>query len=180
MPRAETTHAELSGNRVRFTRLPIDASMDPDSRLLLELWTRKRGTRRAPARAEFDPPELKSVLSKLILMEVRHDPLDFLYRLSGTEIYDIHGMELTGKSVRELTPKPYGEAVWRDMAELVETWEPQYVQLEFVNRQDQSRSYLVLRLPLSSDGERIDRMFVLSVFGADRFKLKELLEQIRS
>ena len=177
MTPAQSPPAE--GHRVRFTRLPIDASMDPESRTLLDLWNRKRGARRAPARAEFDPAELKPLLSKLILMEVRHDPLDFVYRLSGTEIYDIHGMELTGKSVRDLTPKPYGEAVWRDMAELVETWQPQYVQLEFINRQDQSRSYLVLRLPLSSDGEGVDRMFVLSLFGNDKAKLREFLAQLR-
>jgi hypothetical protein len=171
--------SDAADHQVRFTRLSLDSIAEADSRFLLQLWNTKRGARRAPARSEFDPADLKHVLHKLILMEVRRDPLDFIYRVAGTEIYFIHGMELTGKSVRNLRPQPYSDAVWRDMAELIETWEPQYVRLEFPNREGRSRSYTVLRLPLSSDGATIDRIFVLSEFGPDRAKIKETIAQLR-
>ena len=173
------SHGEPTYDRVRFTRLPLDSMDDAEGRLLLALWQAKRGGRRAPARAEFDPAELKTLLPRLILVEVRHDPLDFRYRVSGTDIYNIHGLELTGKSVRDLTPADYAQEVWREMTDLIATWEPQFSRLEFISRDGKSRSYTVLRLPLSSDGTTVDRVFVQSMFGPERQRLKEMLQQFR-
>lgn len=162
--------------RVRFTRLMLDEIGSPEFRFVHDLWTRKRGTRRAPARGDFDSAEMPQVLPRLLLIDVVRDPPDFRYRLAGTETFFIHGTELTGRSVLSIVPAKQGRLVWNDLCELTETWEPQHVQLEFVSQDGHDRSYRVLRLPLSSDGAAVDMVLVIQDFGAEPLTIKDFYD----
>lgn len=159
--------------KVRFTRLRLDDVASPEFRFVHELWQRKRGGRRAPARGDFSPTDMPQVLPRLILIDVVRDPPDFRYRLAGTETFFIHGVELTGRSVLSIVPAKQGQLAWNDLSEIVETWEPQHVQLEFINQDGHRRSYRVLRLPLSSDGTAVDMVMVIQDFGTDPEKMKD-------
>jgi hypothetical protein len=66
-----------------MTETPL-ALVDADLRRLYEFWKERRGTRMAPARAEFDPLALRYVLGNLLLVDVLRDPLRFRYVLCGT------------------------------------------------------------------------------------------------
>ena len=121
-----------------------------------------------PARSDIDPIELKSVLPNLILLDVQVSPLDFRYRVAGTRTYDIFGMDLTGRSVRDLGPGPVSDGVWASLASLARDGAPQYVQLEFTTADGYARSYRVLRLPLGDDGKTVDRVLVMTTFERGR------------
>ena len=165
--------------RTRFTRLPIAEIVNPEFQFVLDLWTRKRADRIAPARAEFDPAELKPVLPRVLLIEVLPgEPVDFRYRLAGTEAYDIHGLELTGRLVSELEPADFAERLRRDLLELVATREPQHVRIDFTNREGNTRSLAVLRLPLSGDGRDVDMILVIQDFGTDPAKLQQIMREV--
>src|SRR3546814_3129193 len=71
-----------------------------DCRRWLGRWNRHRGSRRIPARADFDPLELKMILPRLMLLEVVDDPPDFRYRLAGTASRELTGLDWTGHSVQ--------------------------------------------------------------------------------
>jgi hypothetical protein len=161
---------------VRFTRLTLEAISSPEFRFVYDLWTRKRAARQAPARGDFDPAEMPQVLPRLLLIDIMRNPPDFRYRLAGTETFFIHGTELTGRSVLSIVPAKQGQLVWNDLCEMMETWEPQHVQLEFVSQDGHGRSYRVLRLPLSSDGQAVDMVLVIQDFGTDPQKMKEFYE----
>src|SRR3546814_15920512 len=75
---------DLKDRSVQYTHLPLAMIDSGDFRQLLGLWNRKRGSQRIPARADFDPLELKMILPRLMLLEVVDDPPDFRYRLAGT------------------------------------------------------------------------------------------------
>lgn len=165
--------------RVRFTRLPLAEILSPEFAFVHELWSRKRGARRAPSRREFDPGEMPQVLPRLILIDVVRDPPDFRYRLAGTDTFFIHGVELTGRSVLSIVPQKQGRLLWNDLCEIMETWEPQHVQLEFVSQDGYARAYRVLRLPLSSDGSLVDMVMVIQDFGADSQKIREFYADTR-
>lgn len=158
---------------VKFTRLNRDEIVSPEFRFVYDLWAGKRGGRRAPSRNDFDPAEMRQALPRLILVDVVRDPPDFRYRLAGTETFFIHGTELTGRSVLGISPAKQGQLVWNDLCEMVETWEPQHVQLEFVSQDGHARSYRVLRLPLSSDAETVDMVLVIQDFGTDPQEMKD-------
>jgi hypothetical protein len=158
---------------VSFHRLRVDDIKAPEFRFMLDLWHRKRGSRRAPRRPDFDPAEMGHVLPRLLLIDVVRNPPDFRYRLAGTDTFFIHGEELTSRSVLSIVPVKQGQLVWNDLCDMLETWEPQYVRLEFENQDGHRRDYRVLRLPLSSDGSEIDMVLILQDFGAKPHDLRD-------
>jgi hypothetical protein len=70
---------------------------DANVRQFLELWRKAHVDARPPGKSFLDPLRLRFLLGSLSLLEVRHDPLRFRYRLVGTDIVHRLGHELTGK-----------------------------------------------------------------------------------
>jgi hypothetical protein len=162
---------------VRRQHLDIAAMPIPAFRRVYAYWQAKRGERFAPARRDIDPIDLREVLASTMLIEVAsRDPWSFRYRLAGTETSLIHGAELTGRGIDKLRPKVFAELLHRDLAMLATSGAPQFVQLEFVNEHGLPRGYHVLRLPLSSDGQKVDIILAVSDYGADRRALSEIFQ----
>ncbi len=153
----------LSGGdrTVAMTRLPLRPMESGRLRFVMQFWDERRGARVAPRRADFDPWDLTPVLPLILLVDVLRNPLDFRCRLAGTKVCDIHGVEVTGRHVRDLLPKRYSEKVWQEYADLVERREPQLCAVEYTNRFDLRRRFTVLRLPLSNDGQSVDMIMVV-------------------
>jgi hypothetical protein len=167
-------------SRVQYTRLPMaETENNKASHLIYEQWQRKRGIRAMPARADFDPLELKPILPQLILIEVMHDPPDFRYRLAGTMSRDLRGVEVTGHSVLELVPRQHGLMLWNDLCEMQRTLEPQYVQVSVISREGEPLSYRVLRLPLGVDGQTLDMIMVLQDYGGALPLLRKYFDDAR-
>jgi len=64
-------------------------------------WNRKRGERSMPPRAAIDPAEITRHLPGIQLIDVKRDPLDFVYRLVGTREVAARGHDPTGRRVAE-------------------------------------------------------------------------------
>lgn len=156
------------GISFRSTPLSLDKIDEPGSQLLYGYWQRKLNGRRMPARSDIEPLDLKPVLPQLVLLDVQASPLDFRYRLAGTRTYDIFGFDLTGRSVRDLEPRPFSEGLWASLADLVGNGQPQHAHLQFTTKDGYARSYRVLRLPLGVDGVTVDRILVLTTFERGR------------
>ncbi len=165
---------------VGLTRLGVDDLDGPDFQFVYDLWNRKRGSRRAPSRSDFDPLlEMRQVLPRLMLLDVLRDPPDFRYRLAGTETFFVHGAELTGKSVLDVIPARQGQLIWNELCQMLTTWEPQHARFEFINQDGNPRSYAVLRLPLSRDGENIDMIMVVQDFGVNPREMQAYYRAVR-
>lgn len=125
---------------------------------LFDLWNGKRGDRPMPARGDFEVTELKDWLGNLMLIEVERDSdwLDFRYRVYGTVLAEWFGRDLTRKSdaalrdeARETVRQEY-ERVCRDGEPLLALHD---------RRLDGRRARMAkLVLPLSDDGETVDRL----------------------
>ena len=67
------------------------------TRAMFEYWTRKRGTRLAPARADIDPAEIRHALGDTFMLAA-----DFAdeqrFRLAGTRVCALFDRELKGES----------------------------------------------------------------------------------
>jgi hypothetical protein len=160
----------------RFERLPLAELRAPRLQSVLDLWQRKRGGRLAPARRDLDPAELKPVLPCVTLVDVHHDPLDFRYRLVGSEMVLAYGRDVTGQSVNDLQLVGLRTLIWRDLSELVETAQPQYTALYYTNLMGHLRAYQLLRLPLSSDGARLDMLLLVAEFERPTLDLRDLID----
>ncbi|WP_119419935.1 PAS domain-containing protein [Desertibaculum subflavum] len=80
--------------------LPDDLR-SPDSAVFIQAWNRWRGDRVLPSRSDFDLGSIKRLLPRVILLEIR-SPTEATFRLAGTWITRVLGIELTGRNYLEL------------------------------------------------------------------------------
>jgi hypothetical protein len=80
----------------------IAKTTSPMVRKLHDYWQSKRAGRALPDRADIDPAELKPLLPYLIVAEVVEPPFRIRYRLIGTKIAAVSGLDFTGRFLDEL------------------------------------------------------------------------------
>ncbi|HET6157253.1 MAG TPA: PAS domain-containing protein [Dongiaceae bacterium] len=123
---------------------------------LYQYWNARRGIRPMPTRADIDPLEMRQWLPRLTLVDVGNDGQQFTYRLAGTQIVDLLGLNPTGRLIETVWPE--SEAAWllEGYREVVETRAPLFCQQTCEWLVDQEPTAWAMRLPLSSDGQQVD------------------------
>lgn len=124
-------------------------------------WRGKRGDGALPRRADIDPAEIKSLLPFVLLSDVHHDPFRVYFRLVGTGIVEAAKCDLTGHWLHEIDldgNSPAWEEVYRRVAE---TRAPVFGQTRAAVRPGDDRLFQWVVLPLSDDGNRVDRVLEL-------------------
>lgn len=139
-------------------------SLAPPLPALISYWESKRAGRLMPAPSDIDPVEIPRLLPFLTLADVTYDPLDFRYRLVGTRIVDITGVDRTGVSMREGHDGERLEERLAGLRDMLRSPAP----LAFAGRFDwlgrSYRRFECVQLPLSSDGETITRLVAAYAF----------------
>jgi hypothetical protein len=130
----------------------------PSLQRLYDDWEQKRGQREFPARADFDPLDLKYILGNLSLVDVLRDPLRFRYRIHATNVAERIGDELTGKEVAALTHADHRNRALEHFIQVVQARKPSVHFRHHETIDQRIWNYEVLVLPLSSDGATIDML----------------------
>jgi hypothetical protein len=149
--------------------LALDSLPDGELRQAYAYWRAQKGAKKFPSRHDISPEGMKPFLSKVMLIDVCHSPLDFIYRVFGTSIVTAHGKDFTGKSVRDLDPPAFAELIWRQYSEVLSIGDavPHRVRLFAGN---QNLNYYRVTMPLSTDGTTIDMLLAVSVESRDFWK----------
>lgn len=81
-----------------------DAALCRSTRVLAlhAWWCGKGGPSVVPDRSAVDPIELKALLPSILIAEAEHDPFRVRYRLQGTKVTEITGIDITGHYLDEL------------------------------------------------------------------------------
>lgn len=128
---------------------------------LARYWTalRTRAAGPLPSRHHIHPGDFKRHLPSVSLIDVHRrvdGGRDYRLRLAGTDLYGVYGQEITGKGLADVF---VGEAAayWRtELDKVVDLRRPQAGVHSLSWRGAQHLSVLWLRLPLASDGARVD------------------------
>lgn len=134
----------------------------PELERLFALWAEKRGTRLMPARSDIDVSELKDWLGQLVLIEVEPGDKEpaFHYRVYGSVLAEWFERDLTRKTDAALN-EGARTSVRREYKQVCAQRQPVLtIRERRVNRQPARVAKLVL--PLSDDGETVDRLLVAS------------------
>ncbi|WP_366655084.1 PAS domain-containing protein [Fodinicurvata sp. EGI_FJ10296] len=128
---------------------------------LVEFWNECRGGRSMPSRADLDVIDLKPWLGNLILLEVRHDPLDYFYRVFGSLISQNTSRDLTGKWLSECIDAGAAPASSRDSYNKVLSHRAPLYQVQS-QEVTPGRLWQVVRvlLPLSNENDQINHIIV--------------------
>ncbi len=150
----------------------------PDLAATLAYWEGLRGSAFAPLRSELDPLDLKSVLPRVMLVEVTPgSPPRFLFRLSGTGICDVHGRDLKQLHAEELQPPEYGRLIQKHYCECLERREP-LAHLIALETSEKLRSYARIILPFRNTDDEISHLLVID--SEKQNSLAEFLEKIEA
>ncbi|RED45129.1 PAS domain-containing protein [Aestuariispira insulae] len=132
---------------------------------LLDHWHKMANGKALPARADLDPAHIPRLLSHLLLVDVRHDPLDFTYRLIGTGIVDRSAKDYTGMRVMDIPMQRPPSGIWSLYQAAVETGQPQCTHIPY---KDESTRFVEMQaLPLSCDGKRVTMLLGSVAFEQD-------------
>ena len=128
----------------------------PKAVALYQYWNARRGVRPMPTRADIDPLEMRQWLPRLSLVDVSPDGQQFTYRLVGTQMVDLLGVNPTGRLVETAWPEEMADTVVEGYRQVVESRQPLFCQQINGWLEDQKPTAWAMRLPLSSDGEEVD------------------------
>lgn len=132
-------------------------------RELFDYWQQSAGQRPMPARSDLDPLKVPRLLPSIGLIDVRAGLEDATFRLAGTRLHDIYGQEITGKRAGEVFSGAQAEYWRRVHMRVAGEGRPAS---GVVRGPARDRDHIVLfwlRLPLSEDGGRVDRILCYDV-----------------
>jgi hypothetical protein len=147
--------------------LPAEAGLTIKTPLLRRLhddWQARRRGRPLPARADFDPLDLKYLMGKLLLVDVLREPLRFRFRLVGTELVKHAGIDLTGRMLDDYPYPEFREHMRELYTAAVTTRQPLGSSQARLVLDGRLRRYEGLLLPLASDGETVDMLMIGVVY----------------
>jgi hypothetical protein len=135
----------------------IDAPRHPSLKLLFDYWTMKRGSRRAPARADIQPGEIRSLLGDVMIWNVDKPGHAYTIRLVGENIVRFAGRNNTGASATVGMPPEAAATMIAVLTKAVETRAPLFRTGQAFWQLDKSyRNFEACYLPLSADGETVN------------------------
>lgn len=137
---------------------------EPQLRELLAYWDRKRGANAMPSRGDIDPIEIPGLLPDLLIAETAERIGDFRYRLYGTRVCSGFGHDRTGMRFSELPQLVNHEEVYEGYWRAYRDRRPHYFHGRIVSLVRDFSRYSRLLLPLSPDGETVDRILGGVVF----------------
>lgn len=144
----------------------LPASLGPRGEKGLAYWQSLRRGRRIPARADLDPIDIPKLLPGLILVDVLSEPLDFRYRLVGTEIDEISHRNFRGVRFSEIQHMRRGNNIWAQFARVAESASPLWSDVPYIGGDPFVRRIRHCLLPMGADGETVD--MVLAFVDIDR------------
>src|SRR5580704_11254146 len=148
--------------------MPALSISHPKLQQLYEYWEAKRGARNMPARADIDPLDMMFVIGNIILVDVLAEtPLRFRVRLHGTNLVQRVGYELTGKMLDELPQTEFRKLAQESFTRVVTSAEPVAGKRDRVIDARFAR-YETIIMPLSGDGELVDRLLVGLIYDDER------------
>lgn len=131
----------------RSERIALD-SAPPRIRELVTYWETRRQGDALPAKSAIVPWDLPNHIGRLCLVEVMREPLDFVYRLDGSNISSSSSEDLKNRSVLQGTPTFIYEHIFADLEASAEAGAP-VLWRAFYAHDAVSYNYLRLVLPLT-------------------------------
>ena len=127
-------------------------------------WNTKRRNKLMPSRSDIDPIEFPPLLPYVILIDVVREPLDFRYRLVGTQACEIMRGDFTGQFFSKIPGKGRDSALWHGCDAVVSSKAAISWEIPYDGPERFLRSYENVLLPLSNDGFNVTMIFKVISF----------------
>ena len=129
-------------------------------------WDSLRGERFAPSWKKFNLLALDTkIIPKILVVDVLHQPLNFVYRFWGTAHVRAKHADKTGKTVVDY-PHLRGEAAFNEYSKIVKEKRPLAVKgtIDLPELGGLPFTQTIVRLPLSDDGIEVDKIVSIAIW----------------
>lgn len=134
-------------------------------RRLFAYWLDKRGDRPFPTKAAIDPVEFPYILGYVTLVDVEQEPRRYRFRLDGSILVELSGMDYTGRYLDDLPGEEYVAFIKEGYDRVVDSGEPfRYRKNGLFDQQHFSEETLIL--PIGDNPPTVD-MLVVAVIPGD-------------
>jgi len=99
-----------------------------------------------------------SLIPYTVVVDVKLEPLDFVYRFWGTGMASHHDQELTGKSVADVRPIELSRVVRTSYEEVVGRAKPIVTIHRYVQDNGSLMDDYIIRLPISDNGRGVSKV----------------------
>jgi hypothetical protein len=131
---------------------------------LFDYWERKRAGRAMPKRSDIDPGEIAQLLPFIKIVEVVDDGARYRYRLVGTGIVRVFGVDFTGKYLDQ-TSSGVRRAFVRECYEAVrQSRRPAFAQTRYLRAHGPEIAAARLLAPLAVDDDAVRQIIGATVF----------------
>jgi hypothetical protein len=141
----------------------LDTLQDERLIRLLAYWQDKITDGQMPTPATIDPSDFKFILGYVTLVDVEADPRRYLFRLDGSILASLSGMDYTGKYLDQLGMPEYCDFVAATYDRVVDGVAP-YAYRKRGAFDKQSFSEETVILPLG-EGRKVQRLMVAVIPG---------------
>jgi len=145
--------------------------LDEELSGVVAYWKGLGGERPMPSWSEFELVQIPpSLLVTTHVTDVIAGWDDYLVRFWGTGFVDIHDQEATNRWVSEIEPPELGTAVVDSIRTVIKARAPRAFTILLQTPGRPEKFQVVLRLPLSDDGETVNHVVTVSRFPQGRYK----------
>ncbi len=113
-----------------------------------------------PRRDNLDPVDIPNLLPFVMLVDVFSPPLDFRFRLIGTEIDAIIADNYQGQCFSAIPHMAIGNGIWAQYEAVVSTCRPLIAAVNYVGADRYVRAISHCLMPLSEDRKTVNMIFV--------------------
>ena len=169
-----------NGNILSSREVSLQEILETDCRYLYEKWDSQRGNDFAPSWRSFELLDLPThVIPFCRVVDVLRDPFDLVYRFWGTGLVKVLGADRSGKSLLQLDVSRVAEAT-KEYQTVIERQAPFY----YVYDAKTSKGLYfnpvfapAIRLPLTDDGETVDKIISYVDFNTDSDVWQKVFEE---
>lgn len=162
-------------------RLDPAQSPVPEHHSMLHYWQDLSRGRMAPSWSEFDLTQVEPrVLPWTAVVDISPDMKDIRYRFWGTQLTLVRGEDFTNRSVLDIPPMELGQFIHDSYVATAKSKMPGLDVEQYVAQSGRTGSKTVLRLPLSDDGETVNKVVACMIYDVSRngTEVAEFLESI--
>jgi len=128
-------------------------------RRIYDYWASRRHGDSPPRREDIEPGDVPDLLPHIFLVDVEDAPERFRVRLAGTAVVACFGVDMTGKTIESLDLGEKRSSILKLYEDAVTSGQPSYDRHQYwTEAYGQRLNYERLLLPLSSDGEHVDKL----------------------
>jgi len=117
-----------------------------------------------PARRDMDTRHNRLHFSYVVVFDILNNPFDFKYRLVGSGVRENTFADYTGKTLLEMDGKGPGSVIWRLLDGAVQSKQAGFQKVPYVGPNKDFMKTTLLFLPLASDHQKVDKVFLVSNF----------------